>query len=521
MGVPALARCVLGPSARIDWATWSFFSSRIVAGPEREREDQRRHGRHRRAEGDVAEDVERREPAGERIEQPVQHVSLCLGSPASRATASTAGRGRCPRDALNRTTSPAARRRREQRRRFLGRVGARSRRLRAARPRPPPRRSSARSRPTQTSRSARPAASRPVSRCSCSSSGPSSSMSPRTAIRRAAGIGRQRLESRPHRGGIRVVGCRRRGARPKRGGATPRGAPPAGALRRRLGADPTASTPTAKAIAAAARKFGDLVRPGQRQADRPPRPTASSSRKRVPAASGDDVPRRDLGRGASVPKRTTRPGPARRDRRDPGIVGVRDEGPVRAAGPPGSRPSPRRSRRPTEKTRRCAGATRRIAATSGSNARESRERSPGAESPISPDHPLRAGAAGSRPTSRTRSGCSGCPASSRPRSRRARIAAVKSLVVVLPAEPVIAASRNPICALHRRRELLERLAPGPSTRTAGKSAGRSAGRRSPRSAARAPRRRLPARRRGRRRARPGSRRRDRPAGPGASPRPRR
>ncbi len=33
MGVPALARWVLGPSARIDWAIWNFFSSRIVIGP--------------------------------------------------------------------------------------------------------------------------------------------------------------------------------------------------------------------------------------------------------------------------------------------------------------------------------------------------------------------------------------------------------------------------------------------------------------------------------------------------------
>ncbi len=33
VGVPALARCVLGPSARIDWATWNFLSIRIVAGP--------------------------------------------------------------------------------------------------------------------------------------------------------------------------------------------------------------------------------------------------------------------------------------------------------------------------------------------------------------------------------------------------------------------------------------------------------------------------------------------------------
>ena len=164
MGVPALARCVLGPSARIDWATWSFLSSRIVGGPEHEREDQRGHRRHRRAEGDVAEDVEAGEPAGERIEQPVQHVRLASVASVQRERLDRPVEADAPRS-LEQDDVARGEKAREQRRRVLGRRRARTRRLRATRPRPPPSPIQRARSPTQTRRSARPATSRPAARC--------------------------------------------------------------------------------------------------------------------------------------------------------------------------------------------------------------------------------------------------------------------------------------------------------------------------------------------------------------------
>ena len=92
---------------------------------------------------------------------------------------------------------------------------------------------------------------------------------------------------------------------------------------------------------------------------------------------------------------------------------------------------------------RCAAATSRIAATSGSKARESVERSPGSERPISPT--IHSGARGRLTTDIGNPiWLFWLPGVFSTAKRRASIAAVKSLVVVFPAEPVIAARRKPI-----------------------------------------------------------------------------
>ena len=64
VGVPALARCVCGPSCRITWPIWKSRSRRISERPEHQAQRQRRHARAGGAERDVAEHVQHRELAG-------------------------------------------------------------------------------------------------------------------------------------------------------------------------------------------------------------------------------------------------------------------------------------------------------------------------------------------------------------------------------------------------------------------------------------------------------------------------
>ena len=334
-------------------------------------------------------------------------------------------------------------------------------------------------------------------------------MSPSTAIRRAAGSGRERLERRPHRGRVRVVGvvveARARGVAPP----SPRGAPRAGAPPPRLRC-PRRRTPDREGDRRRREEVGDLVRPRQRQADvrlaggrleAEARALRLRRRRRraVTSASAD-----------AIPNRITRPVPAAT-----AIASTRGSSALATNAPSGRSPS-RISAFASAiastdgKNWRCAAATSRSAATSGSKARESRERSPGSDSPISPT--IHSGRRGrftidiAKPI-----WLFWLPGVFSTAKRRARIAAAKSFVVVFPAEPVMAASRKPIRRFFGRRELLERLdrLGREDRREAGRQVRRAGARRGAR---RAPRARPRARSRGRRRARRGSRRRDRPAG---------
>ena len=188
---------------------------RIIGRPEHEREKKRRHRGHRDAERDVAEDVERREVLRERIEQLVQHLShrprrdgngngngngrvrhrvdrlSRFPVPDSRFPAlavrrATARSSPTPREALNSTMSPPESIASST---LAARSGSSTHWISSAgKPEAEAPSPIARARgPTQISRSARPTAYRPVSRCHQRSSAPSSSMSPRTAICRSPG----------------------------------------------------------------------------------------------------------------------------------------------------------------------------------------------------------------------------------------------------------------------------------------------------------------------------------------------
>ena len=123
----------------------------------------------------------------------------------------------------------------------------------------------------------------------------------------------------------------------------------------------------------------------------------------------------------------------------------------------------------------------RIAATSGSKARESVERSPGSERPISPT--IHSGPARQVDDGHRKSDLAVLVARSLLDGEAARdsIAAVKSFVVVFPAEPVIAARRKPIF-FFAATPRLRSASTDCGTITAGKPAGRSSARRSPSSA---------------------------------------
>ena len=184
-----------------------------------------------------------------------------------------------------------------------------------------------------------------------------------------------------------------------------------------------------------------------------------------------DLLRRDV-RGRGPSKLDDPSAVARGDRRHARIVGVGHEGP---SGLSPSRISALASAMASSERKnwRCAAATSRIAATSGSKLRESFERSPGSESPISPT--IHSGLRGrltidiGKPI-----WLFWLPGVFSTAKRRERIAAVKSLVVVFPADPVIAARRNPI---FRLRVEANRRNPdtGSPTRTTGTASGRSRG----------------------------------------------
>ncbi len=133
---------------------------------------------------------------------------------------------------------------------------------------------------------------------------------------------------------------------------------------------------------------------------------------------------------------------------------------------------------------RWAGATLVIAATSGSNARESRDNSPFALIPISPI--IQSGIRGRLTTDIGKPiALFWLPGVFSTANRRDRIVAVNSFVVVFPEEPVIAASRN-FARVLRRIASAVRAVTGSGTTTTGTRWGSAEGTRSPR-IARAPR----------------------------------
>ena len=182
---------------------------------------------------------------------------------------------------------------------------------------------------------------------------------------------------------------------------------------------------------------------------------------------------------AEWPNRTTRP------RCRAAMAATRGSSAFATNVPPGFRPSrisalPSAMASSDAKNCRCAATTRRIAATSGSKARESFERSPGSERPISPT--IHSGPRGRLTTDIGNPiWLFWLPGVFSTAKRRDSIAAVKSFVVVVPAEPVIAASRKPIF-FFAATPRLRSASTDCGTITAGKPAGSPSGLRSPRSA---------------------------------------
>ena len=205
------------------------------------------------------------------------------------------------------------------------------------------------------------------------------------AEHRDAAARRQRREGRQrgaHGGRVGVVGVveqeRPRGVAQRSLRGAPRDAAPPTPPRSR-----PAGTPTANAIAAAARKLPTWCGPATGRCTRRLAVRASRARNRLPSASATTSLRGDVGIRRAAEPHHAAPVP-RRDRGDARVVGVGHEGAAGLQTPRGSRLSRRRSRRARRNT---AGAPR---PRGGSPRRPARRRarastrSPGSESPISP-----------------------------------------------------------------------------------------------------------------------------------------
>ena len=107
VGVPFLVtRWLSGPSARIGWPCLCDLRQAMMRGPDQEADEQRRHHRAARAERQIAEQVERREIVGERVEYDTASASPFAPQPAGAAMSRGHSSMRLPCEPFTITTSP-------------------------------------------------------------------------------------------------------------------------------------------------------------------------------------------------------------------------------------------------------------------------------------------------------------------------------------------------------------------------------------------------------------------------------
>ena len=108
VGVPALIRCVCGPSSRTDWPILHPRQPRDHPRADDERDHERRHRREHRAQRDVAEHVECADVS--RASNSVSHSSISAPlRAAGRSSAATTRSMRMKREPLTSTVMPARR----------------------------------------------------------------------------------------------------------------------------------------------------------------------------------------------------------------------------------------------------------------------------------------------------------------------------------------------------------------------------------------------------------------------------
>ena len=322
VGVPFFVRWRSGVSSRIVSPPCCTRAAADHPRPDEQRDDERRDQRHERAERQVAEDVEEDVISGQRDEEVVEHRRRSFLGPA-RGGAPPARRRPAP-CACRASPSRARRRpapapsgggppcpRRSCAWRGLGQAG-RARRLHGQ-PRVPAHADHRRRRAAATGR--------PISRWASSAIAPSSSMSPSTTTRRPPPrpAGRDRLERRPHRDGVRVVGVVEDAARRPRARHTQR--PFTG----RASARPRAISASGQPERHARGRGGEGIRHVVASGESDPTGCALPPLSRVnarPSALLDDVPARPHVGAGAPPYVTTRARRVARHARDARVVGV-------------------------------------------------------------------------------------------------------------------------------------------------------------------------------------------------------
>src|SRR6202035_5211531 len=186
--------------------------------PEEPGEEKRGDDRHGAAEGDVAEDVERRQAMAERVEEVIEHQAA-PSSPRLANSAATAASSPTPREPLTSTRSPS---RSAPAAHPAASAASPSQTASAPLSRAPAASSRASSPTPTTGENPISAARSPAWRWKRGPSGPSSRMSPSTAQRRAAGRRAAPSSARPRASGFELYESSMRVTPPRRRCTTPR-----------------------------------------------------------------------------------------------------------------------------------------------------------------------------------------------------------------------------------------------------------------------------------------------------------